>query len=115
MGIIKSLNHTSDKAIDISENYYQKTQEYYKLKIFQQLTQTIGLFCKTALIGSLIFLGIIFLAVSGTLALSNLLNNPIAACLIIAGLIFLLAYVVYYLRARIDAYIIKSSSKTFFD
>ena len=115
MGVIKSLNQTSDKAVDMWETYYHKTQAYYKLKVFQQLTQTIGLFCKIALVGSLIFLGIIFFSVGGTIALSNLLNNTIFACLIIGGVLFLLALGVYLLRSKIDTFIITKSSKTYFD
>ncbi len=60
MGVIDSLNETSDKAVDIGETYYRKTREYYKLKIFQQLTQTMGLFCKMILIGSFVFIGFVF-------------------------------------------------------
>ena len=115
MGVIKSLNQTSDKAVDIGETYYRKTLEYYKLKIFQQLTQTIGLFCKLMLIGSLTFLGIIFLSVSGTIALSNLLNNTILACLIIGAVLFCFALIIYVLRSKIDTYIITKSSENFFD
>ncbi|CAN0590876.1 unnamed protein product, partial [Ectocarpus sp. 12 AP-2014] len=51
MGVIDSLNETSNKAIDVGEVYYKKTQEYYRLKVFQQLTMTTGMLLKTAVFG----------------------------------------------------------------
>ncbi len=115
MGVIESLNQTSEKAVDLGETYYRKTREYYKLKIFEQLTQNMGLFCKLLLIGSFVFLGIIFLSVGGTIALSNYLNNTILACLIIGGVLLSFALLCYLFRSKIDTYIITKSSKTFFD
>ncbi|MFK7813335.1 MAG: hypothetical protein AB8B59_12650 [Maribacter sp.] len=115
MSVIKSLNQTSEKAIDIGEAYYQKTQEYYKLKIFQQLTLTISMFCKIALVGSLLLLGFIFFAVSGTITLANYLDNSILACAIIASCLFLVAGIIYALRHKVETFIIKKTAKNFFD
>lgn len=115
MGVIDSLNQTSEKAVDIGEQYYEKTLEYYKLKIFQQLTLTVSMLCKIALIGSLLVLSIIFLAVSGTIALANLLGNMILACIIIAIGLILLALVAYLLRKKVENFIIKKIAKNFFD
>lgn len=115
MSVLKSLNQTSEKAVDIGEQYYKKTQEYYKLKVFQQLTLTISMFCKIALLGSLLLLSLIFFAVSGTIALADLLDNAILACAIIAFSLFTLAGVVYMLRKKVETFIIKKTAKNFFD
>lgn len=115
MGVIKSLNKTSEEAIDLGQSYVKKSQEYYKLKVFQQLTCTVSMFCKIAVIGSLMFLGIIFFAVGGTIALAQELNNTILACVIIAGVLCLMAFIAYLLRSKIEAFIIKITAKNFFD
>lgn len=115
MSIFESLNRTSDKAIDVGEEYYKKTQEYYKLKVFQQLAVTMGMFCKILLIGSFLFLGLILAAVAGTLALGELIGNIVLACLIIALILFFVGMVIYKFRTRIDAVIVRKTSKQFFD
>ncbi len=115
MGIIESLNQTSDKAIDAGEEYYKKTQEYYKLKVFQQLATTTTMFCKIVLIGSFLFLGLILAAVAGTLALGTLIGNMVYACLIIALLLFLIAALTYKFRSSVDSFVVQNISKQFFD
>ena len=115
MSVLKSLNQTSEKAVDIGEQYYKKTQEYYKLKVFQQLTLTVSMFCKITIIGGLLFMSLIFFAVSGTIALAEVLNNTILACIIIGLSLVLLAGVAYLIRAKIETFIIKKTGKNFFD
>lgn len=115
MGVFDSLNQTSHKAVDIGEKYIQKSHEYYKLKIFQQLTATLGIFCKIALIGSLAILGLILLIVAGTMALGNFMGSMIQACLIVALVIFLVSALIFSLRSRIDTLIIKKIAKQYFD
>ena len=46
MSVLESLNETSNKAVNLGEEYLTKTQEYYELKVFQQLTATVVMFCK---------------------------------------------------------------------
>jgi len=115
MSIFESLNQTSDKALDVGETYYKKTQEYYKLKVFQQLSTTIGMFCKIVVIGSFLFLSMVLIAVAGTIALGHILNNMIFACLIIALLLLVLGTLFYIYRTKIDTVIIKKIAKQFFD
>jgi len=115
MSIFESLNQTSDKAIDVGEAYYKKTQEYYKLKVFQQLAVTMGMFCKIVLIGSFLFLGLILTAVALTLALGEWIGNMVFACLIIAIVLYLIGAIIYKLRRKIDAVIVQKISKQFFD
>ncbi len=115
MGVLNSLNQTSKKAVDYGEEYLEKTQEYYKLKVFQQLTTTIALFCKIAIIGSLSMLGITLLVVGGTLALGNLIGSMVYACLIIAFILLLLSGLVYWFREKINTLVITKLTKQFFD
>ena len=115
MGVFESLNNTSNKAVDISEQFYRKTQEYYKLKVFHQLASTTGMFCKMAILGSLAFLGILFLTVGGTLYLGNVLGSMVYSCLLVAGLFFILVAILFRLRRKIDNAIVKKLSRKFFN
>jgi len=114
MGIIDSLNETSNKAIDIGEVYYKKTQEYYRLKVFQQLTMTTGMLLKMAVIGGLGFLALIFLTVAGIIYLGNILESMVGACLIAGALFIVLLIVAYIFRRKIDNMLVKKLSVKFF-
>jgi hypothetical protein len=115
MSVLESLNETSNKAVHLGEEYLTKTQEYYELKVFQQLTATVVMFCKAAILGSLGFLILILLIVAGTLALGNLIGNMVYACLISAGILCAVGVVVYAFRTRIENLIVRGMSKQFFN
>ncbi|MEH6512346.1 phage holin family protein [Maribacter arcticus] len=114
MGIIDSLNETSNKAIDVGEVYYKKTQEYYRLKVFQQMTMTTGMLLKMAVIGGLGFLALIFLTVAGIIYLGNILESMVGACLIAGALFIVLLIVAYIFRRKIDNMLVKKLSVKFF-
>ncbi|MEH6745751.1 MAG: phage holin family protein [Maribacter arcticus] len=114
MGIIDSLNETSNKAIDVGEVYYKKTQEYYRLKVFQQMTMTTGMLLKMAVIGGLGILALIFLTVAGIIYLGNILESMVGACLIAGALFIVLLIVAYIFRRKIDNMLVKKLSVKFF-
>ena len=115
MGIIDSLNDTSNKAFVVGETYYKKTREYYSLKVFQQLTMTTGLLLKIAVIGGLSFLALIFLSVAGVLYLGTVLGSMVHACLLAGGLFILLVWIAYVCRKQIDNKMIRTLSAKFFN
>ena len=115
MGVIDSLNETSNKAIDVGEVYYKKTQEYYRLKVFQQLTMTTGMLLKMAVIGGLGFLALIFLTVAGIIYLGNLLDSMVNSCLIAGALFIVLLIFAYIFRRKIDDMLVKKLSAKFFN
>ncbi|MDO1512808.1 hypothetical protein Q2T41_09095 [Maribacter confluentis] len=115
MGIIESLNDTSNKAIDVGEIYYKKTQEYYRLKVFQQLTMTTGMLLKMAVIGGLGFLALIFLSVAGIIYLGNVLGSMVISCLIATAIFIILVILAYMLRRKLDNLLVRKLSVKFFN
>ncbi len=115
MGVINAINETSNKAYDSGEAYVKASQEYYKLKAFQQLARAFSFLSKLAIIGGLLFLGLIFLTVSASIWLGQLIGSTVLACLLMAGILFLFTGIGYLLRGKIDTNIIKKMSKDFFD
>ena len=115
MSLFDSLNHNSSEAVDIGKKYVETTKEYYKLKFFQQTTNAFSFLSKMAVIGGLLFLGLIFMTVSGAIALGNALGSIILSCLIIGAALMLLALLLYFIRKQIDKTVIKKMSETFFD
>ena len=115
MTVFESINHSTTKATDLGQDYIKKSQAYYKLKVFQQLTFTISMLGKALVIGSVLFIGFVFLAFALAMAIGNWLSNIALGYLIVSGLFFCIALIVYKLRHRIDQKIIKTMSPKFFN
>ena len=113
--IFESINNTSDKAVDIGEKYIQDTHEYYKLKIFQQLTVSISMIAKVLMIGGLLFIGLIFLAIAAALAIGSWINNMALGYILVAVAFFILGGIVYMKRAFINHKVISKLSPKFFN
>lgn len=115
MNIFESVNKTADTISDAGETYIKKTQEYYTLKIFQQLTVSISLVAKALIIGGLLFITLLFLAFAGAMAIGSQLNNMALGYVIIAGVFLLVSAVIYFSRHLINNKIVKTFSRKFFD
>tara|TARA_R110002051_G_scaffold56554_1_gene105217 strand:- start:18560 stop:18910 length:351 start_codon:yes stop_codon:yes gene_type:complete len=115
MSILDVIDDSTSKAVKKGEDYISKTKEYYALKVFQQLALMSSFFIKVVIFGSLLILGIIFMAISGANALSELLESSVLGYLTM-GLIFLVLNGFIYLgRHVIDKKIIKKLSKNYFE
>ncbi|WP_417867214.1 hypothetical protein [Xanthomarina gelatinilytica] len=115
MNLFESINNTSGKMADAGEIYVKKSQEYIKLKVFQQISISVSFFAKALIIGGLLFVGLFFLAFALALALGEWLDNLALGYLIVAAIFLIVTAVVYYNRAFINNKIIKSLSSKFFD
>jgi hypothetical protein len=113
--IFESVNETSNKAVDIGEKYIKDSQEYYKLKIFQQLSVSVSLVTKALVIGGLLFIGLMFLAFAAAYGIGNWVNNVALGYVIVAAIILLMAAIVYLKRGMINKKIIIILSNKFFN
>ncbi len=113
--IFESINNTSDKAVGVGEKYLQDTQDYFKLKIFQQLTVSVSMVTKVLVIGGLLFIGLIFISVAAALAIGDWLDNTALGYLIVAGFFLITGALLYTNRNLIDKEIIKKMSPKFFN
>ncbi|AUC77269.1 MULTISPECIES: hypothetical protein [unclassified Olleya] len=115
MTVFESIQDSSNQAIDKGEDYLKKSHEYYKLKVFQQLTTSVSLVLKALLIGGLVLIGFVFIAVGSAIAIGSMLDSFSLGFLIV-GLVFMLfSVVIYFNRKQINSKVIQSISKTFFD
>ena len=115
MNIFESLNDTASKMADAGETYVEKSQAYFKLKIFQQLTVSISMVAKALVIGGLLAFGLLFLAFALALAIGEWLGDLALGYLIVAGVFLITTGLLYLKRAVINKMIIKSLSSKFFD
>ncbi|MCL8006610.1 phage holin family protein [Gelidibacter japonicus] len=114
MNIFESINNTSNKASDIGERYVDKSFEYFKLKVFQQLTYTISMAGKALIIGAVLFIGLIFLAFAAAIAIGDALGHVSLGYLIVGALFLITAFVIYKVRYLIDGKIIRKIQIKFY-
>lgn len=115
MEFFENLNEASEKLGDAGKIYVEKSQEYYKLKIFQQVSESISMITKIVIIGGLLFTALIFLAFALAIFLGDYFGSTSVGYLITAGLIILLALIFYVNRRKIDNIVIRRLSTNFFD
>lgn len=114
MSVFDSINDASTKAIDKSEEYLKKSHEFYKLKIFQQLSISVSLIFKTVAIGGIFLIGVVFLATAAAFYIGALLDDYFLGFVIVGAFFVLSAIVLYFTRSFIDSKVIQKLSKTFF-
>jgi len=115
MAILESINNATNKAVKLGEDYVKSSQEYYTLKIFQQLSYSFSTLYKIIIIGCFLLLGIIFVTISGALYLGEYLNSMPLGCLIVGGILFVVAGIVYLLRKYIDKSVINKVGEKLFN
>lgn len=114
MSLIDSISETNDQALKVGEKYLETSYKYYKLKIFEQLTISIGIVMKIFLIGGFILIGASFVAVALALAIGEALNNLTLGFVSVGVLFFILSVILFQWRKHINNFIIKRLSKKFF-
>ncbi len=115
MGLFDFVTNRSSKAIEYGNLYVKSSEKYIKLKVFEQLSLTIGILVKLIIISGLSFIAALFLAIAGAIALGDLFGSLLLGCLTMALLFSLIVLLVYSNRRKIDNMIIKSMSNKFFD
>lgn len=114
MNIFESVSETSKTIANSGETYIKKSQEYYTLKAFQQLSISISLVTKVLVIGGLLFISLVFLAIALAMFIGNSLGNLALGYIIIAGVFLLVTGIIYLKRTFINNMVVKSLSVKFF-
>jgi hypothetical protein len=116
MSLLKTLEKAVSNAIDIGEDYLESTERYFQLKIFQKFSSKLARIIKMAIIGGILFIGIFFLSVAGSIALGHAFNNLLLGYVAMAMLFIMVAFIIYLARKTlIDRMVLRNTSKTFFN
>ncbi|MGJ8549202.1 hypothetical protein [Winogradskyella wichelsiae] len=115
MSVFEDINRTTDKASNIGERYVRASHQYFKLKLFQQLTLSLSMVAKVMVIGAFIFGGLVFVSIAGAIELSHAVDSYALGFLLIGAIYLVLAMFIYLLRAKFNAYIIKKTGHKFFN
>ena len=114
MSVFEDINRTTDKASNIGERYVKASHQYLRLKIFQQLTLSLSMAAKVLVIGAFIFGGFVFISIAAAIELSHAVESYALGFLLVGGIYMLLAILVYLLRFKFNAFIIKKTGRKFF-
>jgi len=114
MSVFESLNDASTKAVDKSELYLKKTHDFYKLKIFEQLTKSVSMLFKVLAIGGVFLIGIFFMAISLSFYIGKLLDSYTAGFVIVGIIFTLVSLILFASRNFINTFVIQKISKSFF-
>ncbi|EGV44411.2 hypothetical protein BZARG_735 [Bizionia argentinensis JUB59] len=114
MNVFESIGEKTDRAGDIGEKYIKSSHQYFKLKLFQQLTFTVSMIAKLWAVGTFVVLGVIFGSVAGAISLGELLEDLALGYLAVAGIFFVIGLLIYATRNSINKYIIRKIGSKFF-
>ena len=114
MSVIDSLSDTTDKATDIGEEYLDTSREYFKLKLFKQVSYGLSLVSKIVIYGILFLLVITFIAIALAIYIGNHLGSLALGYLIVGGIFLILSIIAVLLSSYIDRTIIKKLSAKFY-
>ena len=115
MSILESIGETNKKATEIGEKYLQTSYEYYKLKIFQQLTITISVVFKAILIGGFLMIGLGFVALGLAIFIGEILDSYTQG-FVIMGLIFIFfSFITILFKKRVNDFVVAILSEKFFN
>lgn len=114
MSVFDSLGETADKATDTGEKFFKTSHQYFKLKVFQQITFSISMIAKLITIGSFVFIGLIFGAIAGAIAIGNALGSLSLGYLIVGLIFILVGVVIYFNRSSINKVVLEKLGSKFF-
>ncbi|MDF4204263.1 phage holin family protein [Maribacter sp. SA7] len=97
------------------ESYLERSDEYYRLKIFKVLSKNATGILKLLLIGLSSLFAILFLSFAACLWLSELMNSYFIGFIIVAGFYIVLAIMLYIFREQLNKPVLKKLSKYYFD
>lgn len=114
MSVFESINQASSQAIDNSELFLKKSHDYYKLKIFEQLTKSVSMMFKAFALGGLFLISLFFLAIALGLYIGEALENYTTGFLIVGLIFIIICVILFFKRKFIDKLVIQNISKSFF-
>lgn len=103
------------KVVGSVQSYMESSTDYIRLHVFKTLMRLLTSFAKSATVGVLMVLGLLFLTIGGSLALGDWLGSyPLAFTL--TGVFYLLTGIVaYWLRSHIERWVLQSFSDLYWN
>jgi hypothetical protein len=114
-----ALEELKDNVEDIQENakaYIESSLAYYKLWGFKVAMKSTTLMLKFALIAICLMIVLLFMSVAAALAIGELMDSYVVGFLIVAGVYFVLALLLFMIKDKIvEGPILEKFSEIFFN
>lgn len=114
-----ALEELKDNVEEIQENakaYVESSIAYYKLWGFKVAMKSTTLILKFILIAICMMIVLLFMSVAAALAIGDLLNSYVVGFLIVAGVYFVLALLLFMIKDKIvEGPILEKFSEIFFN
>ena len=112
----EELKENAEAIQENAKNYIETTVAYYKLKSFKKAMNTVAFAVKVFLIVLCLTFVLFFVSIAGAIALGNYLHSYIYGFLIVAGVYFILAIIIYSIKDKlIEGTILERLSEIFFN
>ncbi len=102
------------KAVGEVQTYVESSTDYLRLQTFKTLMRLLTSLAKSAVVGVLFVLALVFLSVAGSLALGAWLEDYARAFLSVGSFYVLAGGVSYLLRRRLEKRILRSFSDLYY-
>lgn len=103
------------ETVEEVQNYVESSADYLRLKMFRTLMRLLTSLAKTAVVGVLIFLALVFLSVAAAMALGSRLQDDLLGFAYIGVFYILTALIAYLRRRRIEKKVLNAFSDLYFD
>lgn len=97
------------------KSYAESSGEYYKLKAFKFLMKGVTSITKGLMVGSFLFLALLFLSFAASYGIGQALGNMFYGFLVIGGLYMLIGILSFVLRNTLNKPLLRKFSEYYFD
>lgn len=97
------------------KSYLKNSLDYYRLQSFKSMMKGLTMAAKIMLVGGVATLALLFLSLSASFWLAELLESTALGFLIVGGFYILIGLILYAFRSKIERPMLKKFSKFYFD
>ncbi|WP_318311023.1 hypothetical protein [Flagellimonas crocea] len=97
------------------KSYIKNSLDYYRLQSFKSMMKGLTMAAKVIIVGGVASLALLFLSLSASFWLADLMESTALGFLIVGGFYVLTGLILYALRSRIERPMLKKFSKFYFD
>lgn len=98
-----------------TREYVESTVDYYRLRTFKFVMKSFYSLALALVLGMPGLLALFFLSIAGSIALGDLLGNPMQGFLMVGGLYMVLGIVAYALRGKLQSALLRRFSDYYFN
>lgn len=113
INVIESINNSSTNGVTSAKKLATTSYAYAKLKALYIASSVGTKITKLVVVGSFLFIGLIFLSVSASIAIGNHLDNIPLGYTIVGLLFFLFGFICFLLRGFFEKKVVTKLSKKF--